>query len=311
MDIIKSINNYFLILFVGIALSGTGVCYILLDTISDVFGKYEKITKGKLKLRKEDISNEALREWFEKTSKSFKKSYIERRSLFVLTFMFFAVIVGVLLGLFHFKSVAMAVVLGFGGYIIPEQIMFYREQFRKEKILEQMAPAIRMFVAEYNDTGSEVRAIGNVGNRMPDPVGGIFKAAYKQLIAGKKVDDVLVKMSKELDNEYGRIFVQVVRLGIAGENVRDIYGGLALKALVQLDSIKKSRMTILTDRIVMVVLNIFVVVAYIFMLKQSPENYKVFTENSLGRIAVFIGAISIVGGALLDRILSKGDEEID
>ena len=304
------ISTWEIIMYAGLLICCITTSYIAVDKFVKFTEKYDLARKRSFKIRREDISNEAIRAWLEKTSKNMRKTFLERRSILNILGYSILACLGFMLGVWHFKSLSTAVVLTVGGIVIPEQIVFYREQFRKEKILEQMAPMIRTFAAEYADTGSEMMALGNAGRRLPQPIGGILENTYRQLIAGKNHDDVLIEFSKELDNEYGRIFVQVLRMGLAGENVKDVYNGLALRITTQYELIKKSKTTSYGDKIMLMILVVLVVGVYVFMLHQYPDSYRVYTETTFGRLAVFISIVSVVGAFLLDRLITEGVDDV-
>lgn len=290
----------------GICIISFAVIYkivvVLAETNQNMSNKSNKTA-----ITRDTVSNAAIRKWIDTANKNMRKSFIERRNLWYIIFVVFSAIVSFLASLVYLKSLPTAIVLGIGGIVIPEQFIFYYEQNKKEKINEQLGPMIRIFTAEYINSGSEIAALGRVAQRMPNPIGGIIRKAYRSLIAGNKTDDVLVELSKDLDSEYGRMFVQILRMGMEGEEVREMYNSIALRTSMQYELIKQSKSSAFMDRTLLVILDFAVVGVFIFMLNQSPDNYPFFTQNSMGRIVVFLSAISLVGASILDRIMMGGE----
>lgn len=251
--------------------------------------------------------SDSLQKWVlraEKELGGFK--FVRRGPAFLLLALVFSV-VGFLYGSLALRNPAAGVVLAAAGVIFPEQVFFYREKVLREKLIEQMGAAVRVFAAEYAETPHPVKALGAAARRLPDPIGGILREAEKGLLLGKDRDDVLIRLAKDLDFEYGRLFVQLFRLSFEDEAVKPLFSRLAARISSQQELIRKSRVEVTADRIMSLALNLAVVPVYFLMQKVVPEARSFFLETAAGRGIVVCCLVSAVAGALLDRMVNRGD----
>lgn len=251
--------------------------------------------------------SDSLQKWVLRAEKEMGGFKITKRGPLFLLFVLFFTALGFFYGLLALHNPAAGVVLAAAGIIFPEQVYFYRERAFKEKIIEQMGAVVRVFAAEYAETPHPVKALGAASRKLPDPVGGILREAEKGLLLGKDKDDVLIELAKNLDFEYGRLFVQLLRLSFEDEAVKPLFSRLAARISGQQDLIRKSRVEVASDRIMSLVLNLAVVPVYLLMQKVVPEARSFFTDTVAGRGIVVCCLVSAVAGALLDRVVNRGD----
>ncbi|MGI9862535.1 hypothetical protein SDD30_14235 [Moorella naiadis] len=245
---------------------------------------------------------DSLREWVVRAEKGMGGFRLPRRSV---GFFMLACILSA--AGFYFGSVVMVnplagIILAASGIIFPEQVAYYREKTYRMKINEQLGAAVRVFAAEYADTPHAVRALTITAGRLPDPIGSILRRAAKGLTSGRNYDEVLVELGRELDSEYGRMFVQLLRLSLEDEAVKPLFARLAIRISAQQDLIRKNQVTLSADRLLMLVLNIAVAPLYFFVHHIIPEAHEFFTATVTGRAVVVLCLLSALIGIVLDRV---------
>lgn len=203
------------------------------------------------------------------------------------------------------RNPAAGLVLAAGGVLLPEQVWFYRERHRREKLIEQLGAAVRVFAAEYAETPHPVKALGAAARRLPDPIGGILRSAERDLVLGKDRDEVLIRLARDLDSEYGRLFVQLLHLSFEDEAVKPLFSRLAARVSGQQELIRKNRVELAADRAMSLILNAAVVPAYYLIRKFVPEAHSFFLETTAGRVVVVCCLASAVAGMLLDRLVNR------
>lgn len=251
--------------------------------------------------------SDSLSKWVlraEKETRVFKLTY--RGPLFLLLVLLCSVF-GFFYGTLALKNPAAGIVLAVAGVVFPEQVFFYRERAFKEKLIEQIGAAVRVFAAEYAETPHPVKALGAAARRLPDPIGGVLREAEKDLLLGKDRDEVLIRLARKLNFEYGRLFVQLLRLSFEDEAVKPLFVRLAARISGQQELIRKNRVEVSADRTMSLILNLAIVPVYLLMQKVVPEARLFFLETAAGRGIVVCCLLSAVAGAILDRMVNRGD----
>jgi pilus assembly protein CpaF len=204
-------------------------------------------------------------------------------------------------GLVLFRAPVAAVLLALIAGFFPEQVFYYREQMRREKLLEQLGAAVRMFAAEYSDTPHPIQALGLAARKLPDPIGGVLRQAERNLMTRER-DDALLQLGRELDSEYGRMFVQLLRLSFEDEAVKPLFTRLALRLTEQQGLIRRNRVQVAADRLGALALSVSAVLVYFLMLRALPESGEFFGATVPGRMLVCLCLVSVFGSMLMDRL---------
>jgi pilus assembly protein CpaF len=215
---------------------------------------------------------------------------------------------GLWFGLAYFHNLVAAVLLALIGVLLPEQIAYAQERTYQEKVMEQLGTAVRMFAAEYTETPNTIRALGLAAARLPDPIGTIFRQTGKDFTSGKDINGVLIGLSRKLDFEYGRLFVQLLRLSFEDSAVGPMFMRLASRLASQQKLIRKNRVEVALDRSLSILLNLAVIPVYIFISRTVPDAPGYFVATASGRTIIAICLVSIIVGIVLDRMLGQGGE---
>jgi pilus assembly protein CpaF len=217
-------------------------------------------------------------------------------------------IVGFWFGVMHFHNLVAAILLAVIGVILPEQIVYTREKAYRGKVMEQLGTAVRMFAAEYAETPNTVRALIIIAPQLPDHIGTIFRQTTRDFSVGRDTNDALIRLSQKLNFEYGKLFVQLLRLSIEDSAVSPMFTRLALRLSSQQRLIRKSTSEVSMDRMLAIVLNIAIVPAYIIINRVMPDSYVFFVNTAMGRIIIVLCLASVIVGVLMDRLIDRGGE---
>ncbi len=215
-------------------------------------------------------------------------------------------IAGILFGILWLHNNIAAVLLFIIGVALPQQILMQRELHRHEHIMEQLGTAVRIFAAEYNDTPHTFRALSNTAERLPEPIASIFKKTEQDYLMGKDSNDIFDSLSRELKIEYGKIFVQLLKISMIDEAVKPLFLKMAIRLTSQQELVRKNRKELMVDRVVSGMLNITMVPAFIVVNKIIPESHNFFVNTSPGKGIVVVCILSVMAGVMLDLFATKG-----
>ena len=212
---------------------------------------------------------------------------------------------GFLLGIVILKNVPAAIIIAVSVFLLPEQYLAGKIAQRREKIINQLAPAVRIFYAEYSDTPQVERALLITGERMSAPLGPILFRAGRQLAASHGPDVVFAELAKKLDFYHGRMFAQLLRQAYDDSAVAPLFSRLATKIASYQNLSKKNRSNLAYQGVVARLLNVLVLPVFLAMQFIMPETASFLVGHPVGRIMVTICFASILVGILLDRMLSE------
>ena len=291
-----------------LCLFSAGIAIAVIPLAQFVIGKASEASSSRKFVfkRRTDNLSDSLQKWVERAQKGLSgPRFLKRGPVFFIIAGTLST-AGFFFGIISMNNPAAAVMLAIAGIVFPEQVFYNREQLRREKILEQMGSAVRVFAEEYSETPHTAKALGVTADKMPNPIGGILKNAYKGLTSGKHHDDVLIDLGRELDNEYGKMFVQILRLSFEDQAVKPLFRKLANRISGQQALIQKNKTELTADRILSVVLNLAIVPAYFIIQSYTSDANVFFTTTLAGKILVTLCIASAVCAAVVDRLANKG-----
>lgn len=262
----------------------------------------------KLQNIRETGLSDSMQRWVVRAEKEMGKNNILSNAGAVLPFALLLSASGFWFGMAILGNLVAAILMAAIGVLLPEQILYNRQKTEKEKVMEQLGTAVRMFAAEYIETPNSIRSINQIARQLPDPIGAVFQRADKDFSSGKSVDDALINLSKKLNFEYGRLFVQLMRLSFEDSAVGPMFTGLSAKLAGQQKLIRKGRVDVALDRGMVVGMNLGIIPAYYIASRMVPEAPMFFTQTAAGRSIVVLCLISAITGMVLDRFLSGGGE---
>ncbi|MDN5344538.1 MAG: hypothetical protein PWQ18_649 [Clostridia bacterium] len=245
-----------------------------------------------------------LRRWSERTSLMLKRSGVRIPVMRYLIGLLAGGIAGFLIGVILMKNLPAAAILALSIALAPDVVLIGRVQNRRNKIIEQLAAAVRIFAAEFGDTPQVPRALSVTARKVPAPLGDILRQADTDLAAGKNIDDVCLYLMKELDFEYGRMFVQLLRLAWDDAAVRPLFARLAGRIANLQGLIYKNTSGMAYSRFMGMLVNALILPEFLLMRTVIPETGSFLVNDPLGRLLVVVCFLSILVGMILDRALS-------
>ncbi|OIQ08719.1 hypothetical protein MOOR_16380 [Moorella thermoacetica] len=311
--------DYFQLAFVavfgvGLGVSSGGLCYSALRLL-----KAPRLALPRRKSREmppvirrflhqgqgnEDELPPWLKQWSERTSLMLKRSGVHIPVMRYLVGLLAGGAGGFITGVTLMKNLPAAVILALSIALAPDVVLIGRVQNRRNKIIEQLAAAVRIFAAEFGDTPQVPRALSITAQKVPAPLGDILRQADTDLAAGKSIDDVCLYLMKELDFEYGRMFVQLLRLAWDDAAVRPLFTRLAGRIANLQGLIYKNASGMAYSRFMGMFVNALILPEFLLMRSVVPETGYFLVYNPLGRLLVVVCFLSILVGMILDRVLS-------
>lgn len=190
--------------------------------------------------------------------------------------------------------------------LIPDQFVYQRRKIHRENVLEQLAAAIRLFTAEYAVAPQIDRCLAVVGQKMPPPIGEIFKRAYIGMIYRKSPDGVFQQLAKDLDSPHGHMFVQLLRSAqTQGQKITPLFHDLVSRITVAQELEKQNKGEISGERVVGILLAILPLPLYLGLQRWIPESNLFLTETAAGRFIVFMCFFSSITWFIVDRLVSS------
>ncbi|MHB1127555.1 MAG: type II secretion system F family protein [Bacillota bacterium] len=245
-----------------------------------------------------------IRGWMEQVEGRIKRSGVHIPVGRYILGMFLGSIVGVVMGGFLLHNLAAAVILGLSAFLVPDVILVGYIQKRRFKIIDQLGAAVRIFSAELNDTPQVVRALSHTAQRLPKPLGDILGRGSRELTAGVNKDEVLSSMMAELDFDYGRIFVQLLRMAWDDASVKPLFARLATRIAGVQTLMAKNNSSLAYGRFMGLGVNLLILPVFLLVKWKMPGAGEFMVGHSAGRLLVSISFLSILVGLILDRVLS-------
>lgn len=246
-----------------------------------------------------------LQRWLSETIYRAKKAGVKISPRRYLVLMLFGALAGFTLGVVVLNNIPAACLIGLAAYLIPDRLIVGRLQAIKFKKIEQLGAAVRVFAAEFSDTPQVPRALAATARRIPDPLGSVLRHAEREFVAGKRPDEVCMYLMKELDFEYGRMFIQLLRIAWDDAAVKPLFSRLAARISGVQSLIKKNTAGLSYNRMLGLLVNAMILPVVLVMCYLIPETGFFLTQHPAGRFLVCLGFVSVLGGLVLDKLLSE------
>ncbi len=190
--------------------------------------------------------------------------------------------------------------------LVPDNIAFRRTQIHRERVLEQLTSAARIFAGEFAATSQIDRGLRAVGRRVPDPVGKIFRKAHAGRLYGHNPDEVYVQMIKELNSPYGHMFVQILRAAeTKGAMTAPLFHELVSRITVAQNLKEHNKSELSADRAVGLLLTVAPLPLYFLLTSWLPHADQFFAETMAGQTLITLCFVSAITWFFVDRAVSK------
>lgn len=178
---------------------------------------------------------------------------------------------------------------------------------RYNAFTEQLPDALTMIARSLRAGHSLTSAIELVGSESPEPLGGLFKAAYEQQKLGLRITDSLAGMLQRMDSLDLRFFITVITIHAeTGGNLSEILDKLAATIRERIKLRRQVRVYTAQGRIsgyILVALPIFAF--FILQYLMLPGYEDVFIHEKKGHYAIAYAAVSqFIGFLFIRRIIN-------
>jgi len=246
-----------------------------------------------------------LDQWMKKADERIKKSGASMPVGRYIAGVILGAILGFFIGLVLLKNPVIAIIMFFSGFLIPDMILIGYIQKRRIKIIEQLGAAVRIFTSEYADTAQVPRALYQTAKRMPDPLGSILMKATRNISVGKSKDEVLDDLIKDLDFDYGKIFVYLLGLAWEDSSVKPLFARLATRISSLQSLLQKNNSSLAYGRFMAMGINALILPMYILVRWKIPGAGEFMLVHPVGRLLVTLSFVSVLIGLVMDRVLSE------
>jgi len=254
-----------------------------------------------------DALPEWAQKWVERSSKRLTRAGLRAPVGRYLLGTVLGAVLGFSVGITMLENFLAAVLLGMAAFLVPDLFLVGRMQAQNARMVEQLGAALRIFAAEFSDTPQVPRALARAAERIPPPLGGVLQRACRDLAAGKDRDEVLLAMMTALDFEYGRMFVQLLRIAWDDAAVRPLFSRLAMRVSALQSLMQKNRAELAGGRIMGLAVNFLILPIYFLVRYTVPESGEFLLEHPLGRLLVSLSFMSVLVGLFLNRLLNEVD----
>lgn len=214
-------------------------------------------------------------------------------------------VLGFFIGLVILKNPIVALIMFLSGFLIPDMILIGYIQKRRLKIIEQLGTAVRIFAAEYADTAQVPRALHQTAKRIPDPLGGILLKAVRNISVGKSKEDVLDDLIKDLNFDYGKLFVHFLYLAWEDASVKPLFTRLATRIASLQSLLQKNNSSLAYGRVMAMGINALIIPMFIMVKWKIPGAGEFMLTHPAGRLLVTLSFVSVLIGLIMDRVLSE------
>ena len=201
------------------------------------------------------------------------------------------------------KNIIPALIAAIITVYLPYQISYTKQKKFRDMALEQLSSAVTLFANTFMVTKNIPRAIETVGQRIPDPVGEVFRAAYAQLIYGIPINDVADRLAKKIGLSYGYIFASLLKSAAKqGDVVAPLIRELSNKITSARDQQNFQIAEVSSVRIMNIIFLALPVPAYVVLMSKFPE-MPMFMSSTAGRMLFTLWLVAIVIWMFMDRLV--------
>ena len=247
-----------------------------------------------------------MEQWMEQAEKRSRKGQIRFKPVHYLLMAAALMALAVFVGFVLLKNVVAFGILVATAFILPEHLIRGQVESRRNQLLLQLGPAVRVLAAEHSGTGQVNRAVIKVADKLDPPLKDVFVRAARGFLAGRSHDQVFLQMLDDLDFEYGQLFVYSLRILADDAKKRDLLWWLAEQIASQVDDILEEKKTVVQERLYSAAAVLMMFPVLLVMLGVFPETKTFLVENPVGRAVSCICLASPLANILFDRMVNRG-----
>jgi Flp pilus assembly protein TadB len=188
------------------------------------------------------------------------------------------------------------------GFIVPVSFVEIKIKKKFKLFDDQILEAFQLFITEYTTTGNVQKTIANISPNIKYPLRNEFERLGRKLNSGEPVENCFMDFARRTNNRWTMVFAQmmITYFRTGGDFIPHLYSITESinneKILAEQNSTELSSL-----RIVNMVLNALVPVAFVISRVINPEDTEVFTTTFAGKAIIF----GVVVGCLISLVVGK------
>lgn len=200
-----------------------------------------------------------------------------------------------------FASILISVII----FSVPDYVFFvYRDKLDK-KIKNQTLVGVRVFTSEYLKTRNIEKSMAEASQRVSYPVGDYFGDAYGNLLMGHSFDSVVANMNSYTENNYWRIFVQLLYQLRSDSTVIHLFTDLITRIERGIEQDRTSESSLSGERTLALIMSLIPLPAYFLMRNIVPETAYFVVETKTGRLVLILSLVSTLMFLVVDKYSRK------
>ena len=280
----------------GLALIGGSLTFVVIRALISARNKRRRAMR---------LNNDPMDRWIKSVEGRIKRVNSRADGRKFLVFAALLSVLGFAAGIRVFENFTAAAFLAVTLFFLPDQALHFLLERKRNKVTGQLITAIRIFTASFIAMSSVERGFAEVGSRVPNPIGRIFRQAANDLAVGVNPDSVFSTMLSKIGTEHGQMFILTLRQAQHDASVSQLFGELANKLEEHLELSRQNSAALVLDRAVSFFIVLMPIFAYMAMRSAVPETKEFVTQTFPGRLLITGAFLSLLQWGLLDRIVGK------
>jgi len=213
-------------------------------------------------------------------------------------------IAGITAGAILFRNIAISTVIAMCLASLPVQLLNWAVQNYDKKLVEQVPLAIQMFVAEFQTVKNLREALERTARSTGNPLRKHLEQCVRELATGKRPHEAFRKLAESVDNDYVRVWAQMLIAASEDQTVVKTMPQLAVRVSSQKMLEYKNTAELSGERKVGILLNLLVFPGFIITQLIFPDS-RGFFSTALGKLVVMLMFVSVSVGIALDLLLRR------
>lgn len=301
---INSINWLIVVISIGIALLVSLIIYQVAKFIKKRKDKWKATAqRGQIAIPQ----NEAIDSYINAVESRMLKSKIKFNARIFVVILFTLSILLFIFSLRHFKNFAASVLLSIAFFSLPDYIFFLIQDKINKRVDDQIVVGVRVFTSEFLKSRNIEKSMAETSQRVKDPVGGYFAEAYNDTLMGYRFETTVARMSEKNDNEYWKMFCQLLFQLREDSTVISLFAELVNRIERNIEASRHNDSSLSGERILALLMSLLPIPAYFVMRNIIPETTYFIQETAVGRFILIFTFVSTLLFLYVDKYSRKID----
>lgn len=209
-------------------------------------------------------------------------------------------------GTWLFRNIVPAILAGLALVLIPFQVAYRKRRKSQIDMLNELATVVRNFADYYEQTGQLMAALDFVGKNTPTRAGKCIKTAYSRLIYGVEEKKVLDNLAKNLDVEYGYVFVDLLKQArLQGSVTTQLFYNLSDRISDEQELMNESIQETAFIKTFNLIMAILPLPIFIILQRMIPGVSEWLTQSLAGRVVVSGCFLSVIAWFFVERVVDE------